>query len=69
MLTVKNAPNQLQVARSLQMTGYEACIGRFLGTHAEEVDMSKLDICLADALQGALAVRAEMLNGMFGKCS
>ena len=65
VLTISNAPEQLQVAKRLQLTGYEACIGRFLGTHAEDIDMSKLDICLANALQATVASRAELIDGMF----
>ena len=65
VLTISNAPEQLQVAKKLQLTGYEACIGRFLGTHAADIDMRKLDVCLANALQATVASRAELLDGMF----
>ena len=56
------------MARELQLEGFEACIGRFLGRHAEEVDMSLLDPCLASTLQATITARAELLEGMFATC-
>ena len=64
LLTVENAPSQLEVARELQLEGFEACIGRFLGRHAEEVDMGELDPCLASALQATITARAELLESL-----
>ena len=68
LLTVENAPSQLEVAGELQLEGFEACIGRFLGRHAKEVDMGELDPCLASALQATITARAELLEGMFATC-
>ena len=52
-LTVQDAPAQHQLARKLQLAEYEALVGRFLGRHAYDVDLTRLDPSFAAVLQGA----------------
>ena len=52
-LTVLDAPGQHELARRLHLASYEAHVGRFLGRHAHEVDLSRLDASTAAILEGA----------------
>lgn len=52
-LTVQDAPAQHQLARKLRLAEYEALVARFLGRHARDVDLARLDPSFAAVLQGA----------------
>ena len=52
-LTVQDAPAQHQLARKLGLAKYEGLVGRYLGRHARDVDLTRLDPSFAAMLQGA----------------
>ena len=55
-LTVLDAPGQHQLASRLHLTSYEAHVGRFLGRHAHQVDLTRLDASTAAVLEGTRTV-------------
>ena len=64
ILSAHTAPEQHKLARKLHLTGYEAHVGIFLGMHADEIDLTKVDPGLAHILVGASRIRAQMLASM-----
>ena len=56
-LNFEDAPAQHRLARDLHLTGFEACIGRFMGMHANDVDLESVDPSLAAVLEGARKIR------------
>ena len=56
-LMVLDAPAQHQLARRLHLTGYEALVGRYLGTDAHKIDLARLDPSSAAILEGARAAK------------
>lgn len=63
-LTVRTAPAELSLASRYRLREYEAYVGRFIGRHASEINMSSVDSCVAHVLQGALEAHAEDLARM-----
>ena len=63
-LSPDNAPAQFQLARDLHLEEYEGEIAQFLGMHASQVDLSKLDKTLANVLRGASKSHAELLSSL-----
>ena len=64
ILSAHTAPEQHKLARKLHLTGYEAHVGIFLGGHADEIDLPKIDPGLAHILVGASTILAQMLASM-----
>lgn len=64
LLTVDTAPAQHRIACDLQLPMYRAHVGQFLGKHADQVDITKVDPAFAAVLRGAIDARAELLQSM-----
>ena len=52
-LTLANAPRQHQLVLQLQLTSYRDHVGRFMGRHAHDVDLSSVEAGTAAVLRGA----------------
>ena len=63
-LLVEDAPQLLQVARKLQLGSFKARILRFIGRHAHDIDLSRLDGSVAEVLTGVRSIfRQSTLQG------
>ena len=59
-VNVRDAPAQFRLARELQLTKFEAHVGRFMGMHAPAMDLKQLDAGTAAILQGAQVLHGRM---------
>ena len=48
-----DAPAQHQLAHELHLTDFEACVGRYMGRHPDDIDLASVDATLAAVLEGA----------------
>ena len=64
LLTHIRAPEQYKAAQVLHLTQYTGHIGCYLGEHADEIDLAKVDEVSAHILKGAMRARIQLLKGM-----
>ena len=64
LLNPSSTPKLYRLAHELQLTGFEAQVGCYIGKHADEVKLSDLHPMSAHIVRGALEARAELLKSM-----
>ena len=64
LLNPRNGPKYYRLAHELQLTGFEAQVGCYIGKHADEMHLSDLHPMSAHIVRGALEACAELLNSM-----
>lgn len=63
-LAPSSAPEHSRLAHDLGLVEYEACVGAYIGRHAAEIDLDKLEPMSANILRGALEARAALFQSM-----
>ena len=64
ILDPESVPKLYQLAHNLQLTGFEAQVGHYIGKHADQIELSQLHPLSAHIARGAVEARAELIRSM-----
>ena len=65
-LSAGNAPALCQLAQELHLPAFQRHVAFFLGKHADQVNLDKLEACTAALLRGAACLRSKALSAAAG---